>query len=132
MLTVEETIVVNAPVENVWETIGDFGRFWIPQITIAMIKADEREMATPDGGSVVERLLQRSPARHELSYAMVRGDLPVDDYLSTLRAEACTDGTRVTWQARFRANGVSDVQAVETIRDLYRRALAVLKAVLQG
>ena len=61
-----------------------------------------------------------------MSYEIVEGPLPVEDYLSTLTVTPDGDGCRVSWSGRFRANGVPDEKACEIITGIYTAGLDAL------
>lgn len=129
-LCVTKSVLTKAPLEKVWELYSNFHQIWIDGIAIEKIDEHTRVMATPDGGKVVERLTNCSSDQHTISYQMVEGALPVENYESTLQAKQEPNGTEVcvVWKATFDARGVDEKTAINAISQLYELGLNALKS----
>jgi uncharacterized protein YndB with AHSA1/START domain len=107
------SIVIDAPVETVWNRLRDFNGLpkWHPAIASSEIEerrdADAvgcvRSFHLKDGTHVRERLLALDDARRSFSYNFEKPAFPVENYMATVRAMPVTasDGTFVEWEARF-------------------------------
>ena len=106
--------VIEAPVEAVWHLLRDFNSHaaWHPAIAASRIEAGEsgdlvgavRAFHLADGSLLRERLIALSDRNREMTYCLLAGPLPLDDYVATMRLRPVTDGDRtfVQWQSRFR------------------------------
>lgn len=127
MLSVSETIDLNAAADAVWKTIADFGA--ADRYVAAVERCDlsrgeegiERQLHLKGGGIVRERLVLSSDEDRALRYTIVESPLPVSDYVSTVRVDSIDDGhCRVTWASTFDAQGASDSDAQAAIVGIYR------------
>lgn len=129
-LSVEETINIKAPLERVWSLFENFHACWIDGINVIKVDEKTRRMEIPDGGSVTERLLSHCETEHQITYQIVTGNLPVDNYQSAMLADSASteeDLVRVTWKSSFTAKDISNEQAISIISGLYKMGLDALK-----
>ncbi|HEX5304495.1 MAG TPA: SRPBCC family protein [Dyella sp.] len=127
MLSVSESVELNAPAEAVWNTVGDFGA---AQRYLAVVErcdlshhgsSTERLLHLKGGGSVRERLVLSNDEDRSLRYTIVESPLPVADYVSTVRVDPVDDARcRVTWASTFEPRDSSDAEAREAITGIYR------------
>lgn len=134
MLSVSETIDLNAPAATVWQTVGDFGAAarYLDAVERCELRRShdsvERFLHLKGGGVVRERLVLSSKDDQALRYTIVESPLPVNDYISTVRVDALDDDhCRVTWASTFDARGASDDEAQAAIVDIYRMGFDGLK-----
>ena len=110
MVSIVESAVIDAPVDDVWRVLRDFNSHfaWHPAIAASHIEgglpADAvgaiRCFTLKDGGMLREQLLVLDDRRHELTYCLVEGPLPLFDYVATIRLKPVTDGSGTFWQWR--------------------------------
>ena len=134
MLSVSESVDLQAHADAVWKTLGDFGgaqRYLDVVERCELVHHDgsiERVLHLKDGGSVRERLVLSSDDDRALRYTMVESPLPVADYVSTVRVDPLgPQQCRVTWAATFDAHGGSDEEAREVVSGIYRMGLEGLR-----
>lgn len=150
VLKVERSVVIDAPVADVWARCGDFDAIdkWLgPVAKTALVRGKNnqpgavRHLDVGGGGFVDEELTAYDAAGYSFQYRILDGVLPVSDYQSDFRASASgSDHTRVTWSSTFRrkdtsdkpAAGVDDKAALEAITGLYENGLADLKRAVEG
>lgn len=91
--------IVPAPPERVWQLIGGFGSLpdWLPNIPSSILEEGGRlrRLGTPDGDTIVERLVAFNEEERQYSYAIVEAPFPVTDYVSTLRVHAVSGDATV-------------------------------------
>ncbi|WP_431636561.1 SRPBCC family protein [Dyella sp. KULCS107] len=134
MLSVSESVDLQAPADAVWKTLGDFGgaqRYLDVVKRCELVHHDgstERVLHLKGGGSARERLVLSSDDDRALRYTMVESPLPVADYVSTVRVDPLgPQRCRVTWAATFDAHGGSDEEAREAVSGIYRVGLEGLR-----
>ncbi len=134
---VNEEIAASAAA--VWEKIRDFGGIaaWMPGVEKCAVEGEGvGAVRTVSMGpmEVRERLEALDDTARSLSYSILAGRLPVENYLGTLTVvETGPKSSRVNWSARY---DVSDGTPEEGIRDAvsgaYKGSLAALKQRLEG
>ncbi|WP_334108494.1 SRPBCC family protein [Methylobacillus sp.] len=139
-LSVEESVVLDAPAEVVWARIGRFGDMsWHPALaSTEIVEGSEnvpgarRVLTIKNGGTIHETLTARDAKAMELSYKITESVLPVSDYSATLSVQAEDSGSRVLWTSNFKRKTPGDDQAaVDTITNIFQSGLAQLQADLQ-
>jgi hypothetical protein len=120
--------------DTLWRTIGGFNALpaWHPAIASSEAsgetKGSTRTLGLAGGGQVVERLESEDPAKRSYSYSIHSGPLPVADYLAELHVTDNGDGTStVEWSGEFKPKGVSENDAVATMRGVYQAGLDQLR-----
>lgn len=99
--------VIDADIDAAWKVLADFGALtWAPGIERCETEGPEGvgQVRKVQAGPVqiVEKLEHFDPAAKSLSYSIVEGPLPAENYLATVSLEAASDGkTRVQWGAKF-------------------------------
>ena len=146
---VVSTIEINAPVEKVWEAIGNFQDMsWHPLIKktegTGGNEVNATRKLTLDGGATIdEKLIKYNAADKALAYEITAVDvkvLPVSNYSSTISARGTAEKTIVEWKGAFYRGYVnndpppelSDEAAVKAVTGVYQSGLAALKVKLEG
>ena len=107
------SIVIDAPVEAVWQVARDFNGLpnWLPGVAASAI-ADGRDADTvgcvrlltlANGAACSERLLALDDSRYLVSYSFVEQLFPIRDHRATLELLPVTSGERTfaQWSATF-------------------------------
>lgn len=157
---VVESIVINAPVDKVWELVGDFSSLhkWHPAVQSTEMKGDDVRILTlaPDK-KITEKVVKLDQEKKKLKYKITdmsvtetfdfagqkveRKVLPVNTYTGFISVEAEGEGSKVTWKGKFyRAyllnpptpEGMSDKDAISTMSSVYKGGLDFLKSYLEG
>ena len=108
---------IDGSVDQAWNLVADFGgTAWIPGI-------ESCEVEGPDGIGQVRKLKMGPMAIHErlealdpeaktLSYSIIEGPLPTENYLATILITDAGGGkTRVRWGAQFDVPGMEEEAA---------------------
>lgn len=149
MLKVEQTVVVNASADKVWDKISHFGDLgaWHPAVAKTEITSGSedkvgavRVLTLQDGGKITEKLHAIDAKKMMFKYSIVEGVLPVSHYVSVVSVKATgADKSVVTWSGNFKrkdtsatpAKGLDDEAATTTITSVYRGGLDNLKKILE-
>lgn len=129
--------VIAAPVDAVWELVGDFGAVdrW-SAIERCSVEGDGvgavRTLAMPGGLSLRERLEAFDADGRSFSYSIVEPTpLPLRGYRSTLSLEERDGKCAVDWRGTFEPVGVSEDQAKKMVQGIYTGGIAALKKRLE-
>lgn len=145
-LSVVEKVAINAPADQVWAKVNNFGDLgaWHPAVAKTEIlegvnneKGAVRLLTLQDGGTITETLTAYDPAANTYSYVIDKGVLPVSGYASTIQVLPTASGSEVIWQGNFKrkdlssnpAAGKDDEAATTTIKSVYRGGLDNLKKI---
>jgi hypothetical protein len=113
MPNVYASIIVDAPVEAVWEVVRDFNGLpnWLPGVTGSSIEGGRdpdtvgcvRVLTLQDGRTGSERQVALDDSRYVVKYSFVQQLFPISDHLATIELIPVTSGekTFVQWSARF-------------------------------
>ena len=133
MITVQRSVVLKAPPETVWKSIGGFGAFgeWHPAVMACRVEQKDgrtlRVLTLADGAQLTEELIEDEEPGPRYTYKILSGPLPVADYTSTLSVEPKGDASAVLWTGTFTAKGVSSDAAERIIAGVYEAGLANLE-----
>jgi len=150
-LTIFHTVAIEAPAEEVWALIGDFGGIqrWAPGTESSRLVLHSRNEAgairllrrRSDGTQVTEKLLEYDPANRRMAYTYVDGAVRAADYYSeVLVKDAGPQHSIVEWRGRFKRLaywtddppiGQDDRAALDFLNGAYTSGLANLKRVLE-
>jgi carbon monoxide dehydrogenase subunit G len=128
---------INAPLDDVWKVVSDFGGFLEAQgvpVEVEGRGVGALRKVTLGSVVVVERLESLDDAAHTTSYSIVEGPLPAADYLATIRLESAGEAaTRVEWTSTFEpTGGSSDEEVSEMIAGVYRSGIKGLQRHFAG
>ena len=136
MASVKVSDRINAPIEKVWDLVGDFGGiqryssgFKSVQCTGAGVGAI-RTITLPNDAQIQERCELLDAARHTLDYSIVAGALPLTGYLARIQLAQDGDGTRIEWSSSFEPKGISDSQATTMVEGIYTGGIKGIKKAL--
>ena len=149
--SVVQTIVIDAPPEQVWAVAGDFVGLdkWYPLIessTLILGKNRQvgciRELRRLNGTKVEEKLIDYDPWNHTLTYTYAGGQPMSSDYFATVTLKDAGGGkTLVEWKARFKRlaywtdnppPGQDDETVIKGLNAGYKKGLENLKRVVEG
>lgn len=132
--TIVEYLELDVPAADAWELLSDFERLdrWLPGVRVVSAGPNRdgsvrRELEIA-GGRYVEVLLERSGSARRLSYLLLSGPLPVQDYCATITVEEVgRNASCATWSAEFRALPADAVGIASGVRRGLAGALRALK-----
>jgi len=121
---------LNAPVEAVWEELGNFASVKPGGNVVSVdYKGDGVGMVRTinlSNGTIVERLDHFDPAARTFTYSIINDDgpLPFSDYSATVNVSANDDGTStVDWTGTFEPKGVDEEKAIGIATGIYAGAI---------
>ena len=97
----------SSSVADVWKELADYGGIgaWAPGVVSCKLEGtgigSVRYVEMPGGAVMEERLESLDDENTTLSYAIIGGPLPVENYLATVKVSANGTGSRVDWGATF-------------------------------
>ena len=125
----------SSSVDTVWKELADYGGIgaWAPGVASCKLVGSGvgavRHVEMPGGAVMEERLEALDDATTTLSYSIIGGPLPVENYLATIKVSANGSGSRVDWGATFDApDGVPADAIASGVEGAYKGMLAALKA----
>ncbi|PCI58315.1 MAG: MxaD protein [Gammaproteobacteria bacterium] len=132
-LSVERTLVIHAAANEVWAFTGGWtGIDNLAPTVITSILSNGNEIGSfrkvnlKGGGIVEETMVDKSETSY--SYIITKSPLPLSNYTSTISVKDLGNGSsEFSWKSNFRADGVSDAEAIKVIAGLYEGSLEVLK-----
>lgn len=108
---------IDADIASAWKVVADFGTLsWMPGIESVELEgaAGVGQVRKIKAGpmEIEERLESLDAAAKRLSYSIVSGPIPAENYLATVRlSDAGAGRTRVQWGARFDTPGLDEEAA---------------------
>ncbi|HPG89709.1 MAG TPA: SRPBCC family protein [Hyphomicrobium sp.] len=146
---VVQTIEINAPVEKVWEVIGNFQDMgWHPAFkktegTGGNDVGATRKLTLDGGATIDEKLIKYNADGKSLSYEITAVDVkvvPISNYSSTISVTGDASKSTVEWKGAFYRGYVNndpppelnDEAAVKAVTGVYESGLAALKKKLEG
>ncbi|NQT92001.1 MAG: SRPBCC family protein [Lentisphaerae bacterium] len=133
------TAVINAPVDTVWERIGNFHDLgWAPDVITKLDAVGDADGSTPGAKRVLndafhETLLSVDGELKTFTYSIDDGPGPVSkdslvDYVGTVKLYAVTenDTTFIEWASTY--SSPNDEAVGEFCNPIYRALLASLKS----
>lgn len=135
--------VILAPIDQVWNVIGDFNALpaWHPMVADCRIEEElpsgligcVRAIEVKDGGGVIrERLVTLSDQEHLCRYSILTGPMAVRNYLATMSLLPVTNGnhTFAQWEADFDADPGDLQEMVELVTRIFREGFDSLQEML--
>lgn len=113
MTKVYASAVLDAPVATIWNIIRDFSAVnqWLPGVSRSDLEANSgstsvgstRHLTFEDGSTMREQLLALSDAETFVTFTILASEVPVRDYVTTIRLQPITDGDRtfISWSSEF-------------------------------
>lgn len=132
------SMVIEAPVEEVWSVARDFTGNWHSSVIAdseieSGLPSDEvgcvRNFSLADGGGQLrEQLVGLSDERHEFAYRILDSPLPVSEYLATARFTPITTSGQTfgEWWVDFRVAPEDEQGTVELVRGVFEAGLSDL------
>ncbi len=141
MAVVAVSVVIAAPVDEVWTRLADFTAWhgWLPRITATVMDpgAEQgpvggvRTLTLADGSTVREQLMARDDERRYLAYRIVDSQpFPVRRYVGRVRLDELTAGpaTVAHWSGDFDADAVDEPALRTRFAAIYTGFLDALRA----
>ena len=150
-LEIFHSIAIDAPADEVWAMVGDFGGIqrWAPGAESSrLIVRDRNETGAirllrrrSDGTQVTEKLLDYDPDNRRMAYTYVDGVVRAADYFSEVVVKDAGNGRSIVeWRGRFKRlaywtdqppAGQDDKAALDFLNGAYKSGLESLKRTLE-
>src|SRR5262245_14901017 len=140
MPKIRRSTIIDAPSDEVWRILRDFGgdERWHPLVVMSMMEEDMpadrvgaiRHLRLSDGSELREQLLALSDRDMSLSYCLIDTPIPLFFYLAHIRLKPVTDGNRTfwEWQSSFETPaGEEERLSLLVGRDIYDQGMAMIR-----
>jgi carbon monoxide dehydrogenase subunit G len=123
----QAVIDIDAPADEVWAVIGDFGGIgdWMPGIESCRVVGEDRILATM-GMEITERLVSKDDDGRVLTYSITNG-APVETHQAAITVNPTGDTSQVTWVVDATPDEMAEVMA-----SIYQQSLEALKKKVEG
>ncbi len=120
-------IDIDAPADQVWKVVSDFGGIdgWMPGIETCRVEGENRIIETM-GMTITERLVAKDDAGRALTYAIADG-APVESHEAVITVTPSGETSHVTWSVEATPDEMADLMSA-----LYQQSLDALKAHVEG
>jgi len=145
MTKTEVSMVINAPMAKVWETIRPFDSLgvWHPMVAKCFMEEDQPNNALgairniklkEDGGIVRETLLAISDLSPTIVYDIIESPMPVENYIATIRLYDVTESnqTYAHWEVVFDTSEDQKEEMIDTLQDVFRSGFVELNRILEA
>ena len=125
------------PADAVWERIADFGGLdWMPGVESCSVEGEgvgAVRSVVMGPMTIRERLEHLDAEGRTLTYSIVEGPLPAENYVATITVSEREGGCRVDWTATFDLpEGVDEGAIAPAVAAGYGGALKALERELEG
>jgi hypothetical protein len=132
MATVGVEVLVEVPVQRVWEAIADVGavheRLLPGRVTQARIEGDVRILTMPDGAQVRELILAIDHDLRRMAYTVTEGQrLPLTYHHAAFQVFEEGEHSRIVWLTDVLPHALAD-----TVRARVERGIVEMKNVLEA
>ncbi|NBC27843.1 MAG: SRPBCC family protein [Bacteroidetes bacterium] len=117
---------IQAPANDVWNVVSDFGA--LDQFVEAIKECESdgtgvgavRTLTLQDGAEVKEKLESLDDQNQKLTYSILSSPLPVENYTGTIQIREKGDNkTEFSWSSTFKAKDNTADEMKETFEGLY-------------
>jgi hypothetical protein len=137
--------VIHAPINQVWDLIGDYNSLpaWHPFVADCIIEDDlpsgligcvRAIEVKDDGGTIREQLVMLSDQEHLCRYSILTGPMAVRNYLATmwLLPVSTSNDTFAQWEANFEADLAEESAMVDLVSSIFSEGLASVEEKFGG
>lgn len=120
---------VNASAVDVWAAIGEFCTIqdWHPAIVDCEVSNQDdgmiRILTLEDGGKITDKLTSTDNSDTGYTYQLLDSPLPIINYNGAFSVSDSEQGANVEWSATFKADGVSDEEAITLLESIFQAGL---------
>ena len=103
MKSVEETFVLQAPINEVWNILSDISRCdWLPTVNHVEIEGDCRVFEMEGMGKIKEKIIEINQENKTLKYSAIETRTPIDHHLACMQLNAISDSsTELLWSTEI-------------------------------
>ncbi len=125
---------IDAPAQEVWETLRDFDGVdeYLPSVASCAVEGSgigaRRVCTLQDGSRVFERLVTIDEQKRTLRYSVTQSQLPFESYLGTITVRDLGERKcRIDWSSTFDPIGMPEAQVISMIESMYSEAVEGLE-----
>lgn len=143
MIRVEESAIIDRPIDEVWELLRDFNSHdrWHPAVAVSHMQGGVpsdriggvRDFRLASGERVCERLIRLSDRDRSFSYTITHSDVPLMNYVAHVELKPVTRGNRTFWRwhSKFNAPRGREAELKQLVADgVYRAGFEGARAFL--
>jgi carbon monoxide dehydrogenase subunit G len=132
MAKIEVNREYTASADAVWERLADFGNMsWMPGVESCSLEGQgvgAVRAISMGPMTIKERLESFDAGGRKLTYSIVEGPLPTENYLATITVSEQGSGCRVDWTATFDLpEGIDEGAIAQAVSGSYGGALKALE-----
>lgn len=144
MVKVLRSVVLDHPIDRVWDLLRDFNGHdrWHPAVAESQIERGRdpdrvgcvRRFKLQDGSELREQLLSLSDMETTFTYCLLDTPVPLFNYVAHVRLFPVTDGDRTYWEWESKFDtpaGQKDDLAELVGNDIYRAGFEAIRAELE-
>ena len=103
MKSIEERLVLQASINEVWKILSDISRCdWLPTVNHVEIEGDCRVFEMEGMGKIKEKIIEIDHENKTLKYSAIETRTPIDHHLACMQLNAISDfSTELFWSTEI-------------------------------
>tara|TARA_B100000900_G_scaffold242530_1_gene206237 strand:- start:1248 stop:1640 length:393 start_codon:yes stop_codon:yes gene_type:complete len=103
MKSIEERLVLHAPINEVWDILSDISRCdWLPTVNHVEVEGDCRVFEMEGMGKIKEKVIEINHQNKTLKYSAIETRTPIDHHLACMQLNAINDiSTELIWSTKI-------------------------------
>lgn len=103
MKSIEERLVLQAPIDKVWKILSDISRCdWLPTVNHVELEDDCRVFEMEGMGKIKEKIIEINHENKTLKYSAIETRTPIDHHLACMHLNAINDtSTELHWSTEI-------------------------------
>ena len=103
MKSIEERLVLHAPINEVWDILSDISRCdWLPTVNHVEVEGDCRVFEMEGMGKIKEKVIEINHQNKTLKYSAIETRTPIDHHLACMQLNAINDtSTELIWSTEI-------------------------------
>ena len=103
MKSIEERLVLQAPINEVWNILSDISRCdWLPTVNHVEVEGDCRVFEMEGMGKIKEKIIEVNDENKTLKYSAIETRTPIDHHLACMQLNAIDDtSTELLWSTEI-------------------------------
>ena len=103
MKSIEERLVLQAPINEVWNILSDISRCdWLPTVNHVEVEGDRRVFEMEGMGKIKEKIIEINHENKTLKYSAIKTRTPIDHHLACMQLKSINDtSTELLWSTEI-------------------------------
>jgi len=103
MKSIEERLVLEAPIDKVWKILSDISRCdWLPTVNHVELEGDCRVFEMEGMGKIKEKIIEINHENKILKYSAIETRTPIDHHLACMQLNPINDtSTELYWSTEI-------------------------------